>query len=201
METVRVLVHNLIIIGVLAVFLEMLLPVGDMRRYLRMVMGFLIIIAVLQAIGNMVHHEFGREFLLPAVDENGSRLEDIMTAGQALLEENRGKALEEYRRGVAGQVLALARLKEGVKVADAEVEVDTNPDGNGFGQLKEIRLVVTGSEPQTEMIEPVTVQVGEKPAGELPGEAVSDQLQADLVAAIAGFYGLPCDRVKIVHGN
>ncbi len=199
METVRSLIHNLVIIGVLAVFLEMLLPVGDMRRYLRMVMGFLIIIAVLQAMGNMVHCGFGREFLLPAVKENGDRLEDIMAAGQALSTENREKALEQYRRGVAGQVMALARLKEGVTVTDAEVEVDSNPNSDSFGRLKEIRLVVTGAEPQTGLIKLVTVQVGENQAAEMSGEEKPGKLQADVVTTVAGFYGLSRDRVKIVY--
>lgn len=199
METVRALIHSLVMIGVLAVFLEMMLPVGDMRRYLRMVIGFLIIIAVLQAMGDLAHHGFGREFLLPVVKENGKRLEDIMAAGQALSEKNQEKALEQYRRGVAGQVLAMARLKEGVMVTDAEVEVDRNPGSNRFGQLKEIRLVMTKSEPQTRLVEPVTVQVGGKPAAGPPEEAGSSKPQDDLVMAVAGFYGLSSDRVKVVY--
>ncbi|RJQ26086.1 MAG: hypothetical protein C4589_10320 [Peptococcaceae bacterium] len=200
METVRSLIHNLIIIGVLAVFLEMLLPVGDMRRYLRMVMGFLIIIAVLQAMGNIVHCGFGREFLLPTVKENGDRLADIMTAGQALSARNREKALEQYCRGVAGQVMALTQLKEGVNVTDTEVEVDSNPNSDHFGQLKEIRLVVTGAEPQTGPVKPVTVGLGENQAVQMPEEEKREfSLQADVVATVAGFYGLSRDRVKIVY--
>ena len=46
MEIIRSLVQNLIVIIILAVMLDMFLPAGEMRKYVKMVMGLLIIVAV-----------------------------------------------------------------------------------------------------------------------------------------------------------
>lgn len=100
MEIVRNLVQNLIIIVVLAVFLEMLLPAGDMRRYVKLVMGLLIIVAMLQAVAGLVRGNW--QVLLPEpVKSNTSSgvtgLADIMAEGQQLSARHQSKALEEYR--------------------------------------------------------------------------------------------------------
>ena len=58
MEVIRNLVQSLVIIIILAMFLEMLLPAGQMRAYVKMVMGLLVIIAVIQAVGSMARWSF-----------------------------------------------------------------------------------------------------------------------------------------------
>ncbi|WP_180261144.1 stage III sporulation protein AF, partial [Desulforamulus profundi] len=47
LESIKTLVQVLVIIIVLAVFLEMLLPSSQMQDYVKMVMGLLVIIVVL----------------------------------------------------------------------------------------------------------------------------------------------------------
>ncbi|MGB9846901.1 MAG: stage III sporulation protein AF, partial [Desulfotomaculales bacterium] len=53
LETVRSLVQNLVVVIILAIFLDLFLPSGDMKRYVKFVMGLLVIIAVLGALGNL----------------------------------------------------------------------------------------------------------------------------------------------------
>ena len=87
MDILRQLIQTIVVIVILAVFLEMLLPRGDMRRYVKMVMGLLIIVAVLQAVTGAINSDLLQE--IPDVTHSPFGyepvpLEEIMAAGQSL---------------------------------------------------------------------------------------------------------------------
>jgi stage III sporulation protein AF len=68
LEIVRSLVQNLIVIIIIAMLLEMFLPNGDMRRYVKMIMGLLIIVAVIQAVVELGRWDYAAEFpVLPRI--------------------------------------------------------------------------------------------------------------------------------------
>ena len=215
METVRNLVQNLIVIVILAVFLEMLLPAGEMRRYVKTVMGLLVIVAVLQAIGGVVRGEWRLELPEPALNSpypGTPGLADIMAGGKQLRNGQQEKALQEYRRGIARQVRALAGLQGQVTVLGAEVEVYTDPRDHRYGQVREIKLLLsTGStgngagEKGPAVVEPVIVDIGSRGAGSAAtGTAPTpeaDQAARKLAATLASFYNLPVDSVKIEFGG
>lgn len=212
METVRLLVQNLIVIVVLAVFLEMLLPAGELRRYVKMVMGLLIIVAVLQTAGGLSKSDWLAELpeFSAASEPGGARIESIIEEGKKFSEKNRQQAIEEYKKGISRQVSALAGLDGKVSVMGAEVQVNENQSEKNYGQIEEIRLVIGNQPGKTaqnsgiEQVQPVTVELGNK-AGGSPGKAeVPAELRTSvekLGAAVANFYNLPPDRVKIVYQN
>ncbi|MBE3588588.1 MAG: stage III sporulation protein AF [Thermoanaerobacteraceae bacterium] len=222
METVRNLVQNLIVIVVLAVFLEMLLPAGEMRRYIKMVMGLLVIVAVLQAIGGVVRGEWRLELPEPALNSPSPGmpgLADIMAGGRQLSSGQQEKALQEYRQGLARQVRALAGLQGQVTVQGVEVEVYTDPKDQRYGQVREIRLLLAAGpsgngagEKGPPVVEPVTVDIGSRGAGGGPegGKGAGgsgtpapevERAARKLAATLANFYNLPVDSVKIEFGG
>jgi len=210
METLRNLVLNLTVIVVLAVFLEMLLPLGEMRRYVRMVMGLLIVIAVLQCAGNLFREGGLLDLPAPAwsgSSAGGSGLQDITAGGRQLAAENQFRALEQYRQGLSRQMAALAGMSGQLTVRDVQVEVSTNPDDGNFGRIKQVRLLFAAHPLPAEegrknpLVAPVKVKVdnGADTAGaSVPPAVAPEQEQAARRAAlnIARFYNLSPDQVK-----
>ena len=87
MEVIRTLVKNLIFIAMLAVFLPMLLPFGEMQRYVKMVLGLLVMVAVLQAAGEATKGSWPEE--IPALTITGGSaaapsLAEITAKGQKI---------------------------------------------------------------------------------------------------------------------
>ncbi|MCS5694797.1 stage III sporulation protein AF [Desulfofundulus thermocisternus] len=214
MELIRQLVQNLIVIVVLAVFLEMLLPAGDMRRYVKMVMGLLIIVVVLQAIGGIVRGDWQRH-LEPAINAASPGvpdLKEILAAGQRLKDGQEQKALEEYRQGLSRQIVALAGLNSEVQVVKARVEIYADPGDRRYGQIREVFLLLAAARPRIQeqgsgsrgeqLVEPVTINVGEgaQPVqGEVnakPGPE-AEKAAARLARVVADFYNLSPDQVKV----
>ncbi|MTI79975.1 MAG: stage III sporulation protein AF [Firmicutes bacterium] len=202
MEILRQLVQSLVIIVMLAVFLELLLPSGTMRNYVKMVMGLLVTIAVLQVASNYFHGDFNTH--VPKISTApAASLEQVETSAKELSDQYKSRAVEDYRTGIAKQVLALARLNQDVSVLDAQVELNTS-EGENFGRLQLIQLTVTDKEEingDSKIVEPVEIEVGtnDKPVEpqQIPPE--NQQAMHQLAKTVADFYNLPEEQVQVTY--
>jgi stage III sporulation protein AF len=207
MGIIRELVQTIVVIVVLAVFIEMLLPRGDMRRYVKMVMGLLVILAVLQTAANAVHSELMRD--VPGItmsDAGAPPLDEIMAAGKQLSELNRDEAAQKYREGIAGQVLSLARLNSKVHAVDAVVST-----GGEMNEIREITIIFSttgdkylGGAGKTERpvdVEPVMIDVDRNETTRDTGNAAmpgpeEKKAALEVTMMVAEFYNLQPGQVK-----
>ncbi len=211
MDIIRSLVQSLIVIVILAVFLEMLLPAGGVNKYVKMVVGLLIIVAVVQAVGNLLHFDFTGELQPYVQKKEDFSFSTILENGERINAEQQVTAIEQYRQGLENQIKALARVNREVSVIDVKVEVQTQKNEIEYGQLQEIVLFVSGSagteptEPQNDQVdvevEPVTVRVErlkeDKQAGdEVPGPPREEV--SGLINTIADFYNISPEQVRVV---
>ncbi|MCL1852541.1 MAG: stage III sporulation protein AF [Peptococcaceae bacterium] len=127
METLKLVIGNLAFILLLAAFLEMLLPNSSMRGFVRLIMGFFVIAAVLQPITSLLR--------MP-VDEVFRPWTQIISQAPAVVPDgqsaNPGKDVvrEQYRRILQSQVRSVA--ESAASVVKAEVRVELGRDGDGY---------------------------------------------------------------------
>lgn len=211
MEVIRSLVQNLVVIIILAMFLEMLLPTGEMRKYVKMVMGLLIIIAVVQAVGDLARWDYHTD--LPSLTQKTDEktVSGIMEAGKKISSEQRQKAVEQYRAGLANQIMALTRTAKETTVLDVEVKVQSKEGELDFGRINEVVLYVArepGTTGQEQMevsigeVKPVTVQVVGKNTpkeGKTDGSGPPKEITDALVGSVTNFYNLKPEQVKVLY--
>lgn len=209
MDIIRSLIQNLIVIIILAVLLEMFLPAGELRKFVKMVMGLLIIVAVVQAVGNLIHWDYAGDF--PALTAQGNQYKppEIMEAGKKLAEDQQQKALEEYKNGIARQAMALVSSNNKVSILGVDVKVQTDQSEPGYGQLKEIILTVGPKNERNERqssgtgikeVEPVLVRPDTAVASdgaEVAEKQPPQEVVSSLVATLANFYNLSPEQVKV----
>ena len=207
MESIKALVQVLVIIIVMAVFIEMLLPSSSMHDYVKMVMGLLVIVVVLEAGANLVKQDF--KFALPALQQSspGPPLETIMGEGQRLAGKNKEQAMAEYQQGLEKQVLALARLQDGLNVTSAQIKTIGQPEDPGFGRLTGVVLEISESPAEdaqlVEKINPVEITVGTNGSVEdTTNTALVNSEQArKLAQTVANFYNIPVEQVQVVQSS
>ncbi|MGQ9531263.1 MAG: stage III sporulation protein AF [Desulfotomaculales bacterium] len=179
MEILVGMVKQLLVLAVLALFLELLLPGGALRGYVQVVVGLLFVVVLLSSAGDALRRDWGTA--LPALaSARGDRQEG--TAGQ--------NGLEQYRAGLAGQILGLARLHGGLSVADVEVELEE--DGARWGRIREIRLVVDPGAGATGPAGGPVREVTVSPTREGPPAGVDE-----FARVVAGFYHLAPEQVRV----
>ncbi|MDR3288179.1 MAG: stage III sporulation protein AF [Peptococcaceae bacterium] len=177
METLRALVRHLVIILLLAVFVEMLLPNEAMRRFVRLLMGLFVISALLQPITALLHTPLTMD--IPAwadfaaadfpvwADENPDQM-----ANSAVV--------EQYRLILENQIRSLALGVKGVREAEVTV-LFTGERGTLWEQ------------PEIDVIR-VALTVGEQAAVEQSAEMEQSE---EVKAKIRALLEIPEDKLQI----
>ncbi len=155
-------VRGLVVLVVLASLLEMLLPMGGMKRFVRLTMGLLIMLGIVRPILGLLGGPISVDpgvwvqptAALPSVDEIMEEADRFQARTQAmLLEEVEGRlrrAAEEAARSVEGVAEAAVALElaggpqlEAVRVDRVTVTVLL---GSRFGQVRPVAPVRIGGE-------------------------------------------------------
>jgi len=197
-------IKDIVVIVILAGFLEMLLPESSMKRFVKVLMGLFIILAIISPLFKVFNQEFIAEpVIFYTAQAREPSLAAITTAGQELAQQNAAAVQETYRRGLSNQIRGLVKLVEGVH--DAEVEVVTTPaDGTAeYGQIEKVVILLqTQPTAGTAKIAPVEVDVEPvKPQAEtiekINRTAKDGTLQAKVKNTVVSFYNLTPDQVEV----
>lgn len=209
MEIVSSLIQNLVFIIILAIIMEMFLPMGEMKKYVKMVMGLLIIVAVVQAVVELTDQNYAGDFPFLTQKEDYIQTSGVIEAGKKISSEQTDRAIENYCSSLSRQVIGLARLNKEADVAGATVKVQSEANKPGFGQIIEIILMVRKeSVPQdkitktspAEGVETVSVEVGRAlPEEGVTGPGPPRESVENLINTVANFYNLKPERVKVIY--
>lgn len=180
MEILTGMVKQLLVLAVLALFLELLLPGGALRGYVQVVVGLLFVVVLLSSAGDALRRDWGTA--LPAL---------AIGRGERQEAANGERSLEEYRAGLARQILGLARLHGGLPVVGVEVELERE-EGARWGRIREIRLVVDPGAGATGPAGGPVREVTVSPTREGPPAGVGE-----FARVVAGFYHLAPEQVRV----
>jgi len=134
LDMISEMVRNIAVLVLLALFVELLIPFGELSRYIRMVMGLVLLAAVLNPVLGMLR----QEALLPSFQKEDYSKETaaILERGEELSAQMEELALSEYEQSTVSQIGALTSLIDGVKSVEASAEIDSQ------GGVRKVSLLV-----------------------------------------------------------
>jgi len=159
----------------LAAFLEMLLPERKITRYVRLVLGLFVVVAILTPLVEWLPYGSSLEVAAWDLRLDAASASTAVQQGLEMAAENENAALQVYRDRLASQIKALVTLVPGVK--SAEVLVDVASEHGYRGIIQRVAVVAYLEEPEkqkgggsTSLIEVERVKVKPEAAtGEFPG--------------------------------
>lgn len=156
MQTLNTLVRNLVVILLLATFLEMLLPNKSMRGFVQMVMGLFVISAVLAPITTFLHTPLTME--IPAWSATTPQdLPAIATEGQGL-KLARDAVQEQYRQILVNQIKAIALGTDGILGAEVNVEFEEGAGGlTDQPKISLVKVTLTSALGEIPVVQPITI--------------------------------------------
>lgn len=201
MGVIRELVCNLAILLILATLMEMLLPMGNLRNFVKMIMGLFLIVTIMNPILQVVNQPIAFQ-----VTDSALRAETqgILEKGKQIQQVNEQAALRQYEQTLAQQIKAVAKLAPNVSVQDVRVAID---GASETGQIKQISLRVTPtnrSETAKSLVVPVDIAApqiqGAGGAGRVKATTaeigqISPEDKQNLIETIANFYNIPAAKV------
>ena len=193
MQTLHTLVRNLVVILLLATFLEMLLPNKSMRGFVQMVMGLFVISAVLAPITTFLHTPLEME--IPAWTATTPQdLPAIATEGQGL-KLARDAVQEQYRQILVNQIKALALSSDGVKGAEVDIEFEEGAGGlTDQPKISLVKVTLTSAIGEIPLLQPITI-------GQSPPATKSQSPKADSVREkIAAIMSISKEKIIVQEG-
>ncbi len=133
-------VKSIVLVVLFATFLEFLLPASSMQRFVRVIMGLFIMLALLNPIIEILHSRWLPEKATVFGTSSGNPSEIKRAVDRVV--ENRAQVTQDiYRRDIARQIRALVIAIDGV--SEARIVVDTEDSKNQIaGAIRSVTIYV-----------------------------------------------------------
>lgn len=198
MELLKDWISNIVTLVIFIVLIEMLLPSGNLKKFVSLVSGFIIMLAIIQPLLGMVKGELQlKEF--QAANSNFIDQKTIAANSKILEEKQMKQITETYRKKVIRQIEDSTLQVKGITSAQADVMINEDYNSPQFGEIRRILLTVETGD-ATSGIKPVTrvekVQVnGEEKAA--PQENVDPKLHKDVEDKLSRVFGIDKDNIVV----
>ncbi|MGI6669199.1 MAG: stage III sporulation protein AF [Acetivibrionales bacterium] len=217
LEYIKQWIVNIISLVLFIVILEMLIPKGKMRKYVGLVTGVILIIAIINPLLGL----FGKKFdFVAAQTVSGKMLGKTQAVYDIKLLENEQmeQIVEVYRLNIIEQIEHNAREVEGVKEARADIIFNENCDSAGFGEIRRVYLEITADGANGDIVKDdgtisdgrekknkiEKVKIGRIGDVETNGikpvpEDISPELRKTIADRISGIFGVSEDDIIITR--
>ncbi|HKM40011.1 MAG TPA: stage III sporulation protein AF [bacterium] len=156
MTWLRDWVQTVIILVLFAGFLELLLPSGNMKPMVQVLVGLFVLLILLGPVTAMVDrigHQ--RELGLPRVDETATQ--EILVRGKELEHQQLEQVLVQYKANIEQQVLSLLRFGGNAIKAQVIVDIISEVGRADFGKICSLRVILKSDGERHKEIEPELV--------------------------------------------
>lgn len=195
METIYHLVRNIVFIILLAVFVEMLLPMRESRRFLEVVVGLFVLVTILNPIVSLIRQEPLLEFEFE--EGNKKELQMILDQGKELQQVQESQARDNYGKQLEEQIAVVACMVPGVEEAEASVQFATGSSMESVVAIEKVEIVIKKTSPQS-IVEPVEkVSIGSGAGEEKQVNTGTQDVLQKVQKSVASFYGLQPETVIV----
>ncbi len=195
---------QIVLLVLIATFIDLLLPNNRLDRYVKLVMGLLIILAMLSPVFQLLSEDHDlRSFAFlssnPALSREVS-MEEIKQKGEALKQEQQ-QWIRQEAESRAGEQLKdelQQRFQAEVEKADVKLKMDGNEQAIE-GILVVMRPRSSPASQTDRSIEPVEINVGKSGdiAKEKDQEANRKKLQGDVMHYLENHWNVPKEKIHV----
>lgn len=170
LEIIGEIVRQVALIALLAGLMEMLLPQQALGKYVRLVLGLFVIVAILSPLA--ARFDQGRALEVMSWDMRPNNEQGFKVSERVLAGGEEETVLEIFQRRLSTQMRTLIALIPGVR--DTEVRVEVEPGSQHIAKIRQVYVSVA-----------------------LDKEASPEEVEARIRQTLAYFYGIEPGAVDI----
>ncbi len=188
MSVLADIVRNVLVIIILASFLELLLPAGTIRPFVRFAIGLFVLLAVLNPVLGYIFHDsnFQVNWWEYKIDEDMG--DSIVAEGRQINERMLNQNQQMLQEKLEGQISAVILLVPGIEEVHTEAEIKD-------GAVDRLRFTVYPE--KTEISEDageIKVFIGET---EEYSSEMKQQIEKKITNVVNNMYGLGAEKIEI----
>jgi len=204
-DAISDLVRNVTIIVLIAGFLEMLLPQGEIKKFVKAVLGLFILVSILNPLLGLFDRATVNEVLAwqDPIQET-MELNSILKEGEEISREMNEKAVEMYRQNMAKQIETVVKLVRGVVWAEAEVQMKAERVSSGYEAIEKVFLRVGTDEKEEEKggiekIKPINIKIdhAQEEIRENLNKPNQEEIKEQIVETLKNFYNFREEQIEI----
>jgi stage III sporulation protein AF len=200
LDVFKQLVTSIVIVMMLSLIMEVMVPANDMQKYVKMVLGLLIILIVLTPALKVLKKDIRLGTAILEVSSD-LEIESIMAMGEELEIKNQQSVIEKFKNSLAEQVRSQLVKIDGVKDATVFVSVEENIESKNFGMITGIEAMLLPGESVSKYIKPVgkiKIDTAEKAINEsLIQEDVTNAITNSAVQKILKLYDVSPEIIMV----
>lgn len=195
-DAITAWVKTIVLVVLFASFMELLLPASSMQRFVRVIMGLLVMLAMLNPVIDLLQPRFLSQ-QIPAIGaRHGGSTDRVKEGTGAVLQERDRLAVQMYKNDLAKQIRAVSIAVDGVAEARVTVELKDSLADNPGAVEKVTVYVLPGKNLADEKVTPVNIGGSEpKP------QEISAALKEKMARTIRELYQLRDSQVEIKRLN
>jgi len=129
LEMIKLWARTIAVITLLAVFMEIILPRGNLRRFIQVIMGLMLMLAILQPVLLLLGHNTTAG-ILAVYSPYDVEMEMVVSQGIEMAQARRAAAVASYEATMEEQVRGLCLLAANGQWSDASVDVVVRAEGD-----------------------------------------------------------------------
>lgn len=203
MEAITLWVKNIVLVVVFACFLDLLLPNSSMQRFIKVIVGLFIMLAILNPLVGFFQNKWETEAALASSTlTDGRQSGDLTTTINHAVGEREALAKEIYTKDLSKQIRTLVLAIQGVQEAKVAVELVDEKKNNHKGGISKIKIYLkpgnySGKPDALERIQPISVSGGKTALRQDNQEEIAAELKNRTIKTVAELYLLSPDQVEV----
>ncbi|NLT95896.1 MAG: stage III sporulation protein AF [Clostridia bacterium] len=195
------IVKNVAVIILLTTFLDMLLPNSSMQRFVKVIMGLFVMVAVLTPILNLFETDFELSaWQLVSLPEH--KVETVLAQGEQIIKLQEEQALTEYKDRLEKQMEALIKLVPNVAFVQCQTVLEPVEQIGALARIEKVMIWVTPgqelSAQDIKPVEPVHIKIGSDNREESIDKKVDPVMKEKIHNIIANYYNLEKENIEII---
>jgi stage III sporulation protein AF len=204
-EGIKIWIKNIVTVIILMSFLEILVPNGKIKKYLKLIFGFIVMLIILNPIINFINNN-------DELENEVFKISNELTKKEySFINSNiENKQIEQlaslYKNRIEEDIVFRVESKYDVRVTRVNVEIDSSTEEK-MGEIKGLELIVTEKKEKTkqEAIPIVKIDISDSEGKDVQNNSINGEenlnngLMKKIQEDITNIYSL--DDNKVIVSN
>lgn len=202
MAFLRTWTLNIVMVVIFISFVELLLPSSSMKKYIKMVVGLLVILVILNPIIELLYGDINVQdeiFKSTVMIEKEALSKDAVEFQGA----RNQQMISMYKEKIAEHLRDKIGYEYDVRLENVRIEIEEDMSNKDFGKIKEISLVIAKGEKKSDSqitigsVDQISVEVNSSPEKVMSNREEDSYFISDIKNNISKFYDIEEDNINI----
>ncbi len=199
MDFLKSWVLNIVALGLLIVIFEIIVPSGKIKKFINLVAGFILIIAVINPFVTFFSKGFSFKDI-QLTDSNVMDQKEMEQQSKNVDDKQKQQIVEVYRSKIKKRIEDTVREMDGVSDAKANIVINEDYESENFGGIISVSLEVVNA-PSDKGIKPVNkVEIGKDKEALESKKEVDKQLKSKIEDKICKLFDIEKNSIAIIAG-